>query len=143
MQSVEYLGHVVSSACVRMDPEKIKAMVDWPLSQNLTELRGFLGLIGYYRKFVHSYMAIVAPHTNLLKKDSFTRSSKAQMGFKELNLAMASALVLILPNFEEDFVLEIDALDVGIGAVLLQKEHLISYFSKKLSFRMQIASTYV
>ncbi|XP_061370333.1 uncharacterized protein LOC133313043 [Gastrolobium bilobum] len=140
---VEYLGHVVSRQGVSMDSNKIQAMVDWPPPKNIKQLRGFLGLIGYYRRFVCNYASIAAPLTDLLKTDSFVWSNKAHTAFISLKTAMTSAPVLSLPNFSIEFIVESDASDLGVGVVLLQSEHPIAYFSKKLSLRMQKSSAYV
>lgn len=109
----------------------------------MKELRGFLGLTVYYRRFIKSYASIATPLTELLKKDSFMWSPIAQEAFINLKKDTTDALVLALPNFKDEFVLETDASDLGIGAVLMQYEHPIAYFSKKLSLKMQKSSAYI
>ena len=126
-----------------MDDSKVKAMIEWPIPKKLKELRGFLGLTSYYRRFVKGYASIVAHLITSLKKDAYQWSPVAQQAFDQSKHAMTSAPVLILPNFEQEFVLETDASNLGIGAVLMQREQPISYFSKKLSWCMQQAYTYV
>ena len=113
-ESMEYLGHVVSAKGVHMDQHKVQAMLDWPQQKNLKELREFLGLTRYYRRFVHSYAIVATPLTELLKKNAFQWTASAQEAFDKLKLAMSTTPVLVLPNFEEEFVLEMDASNYGI-----------------------------
>ncbi|MCH81628.1 hypothetical protein A2U01_0002419, partial [Trifolium medium] len=141
--SIEYLGHIVSIEGVGADPEKIKAMLLWPAPQTIKQLRGFLGLTGFYRKFVCNYATIAAPLTDLLKKDAFCWTEKAQRAFETLKTAMTEAPVLALPNFNEDFIVETDASGTGMGAVLIQQGHPLCYYSKLFCPRMLTASTYV
>jgi hypothetical protein len=118
---VEYLGHIVSKDGFKVDPKKIKAMQDWPHPKTLKILCGFLGLIGYYRKFVKIYGSIVTPLTVLLKKNSFTWTLAAAQGFQTLKMAMCTTLLPTLPDFTKIFVIECDASGKGIGVVLMQE----------------------
>jgi hypothetical protein len=129
---VEYLGHLVGKDGVRVDPKKIESMQDWPHPKTLKILRGFLGLTGYYRKFVKNYGNIAAPLTALLKNNSFTWSPTTSQAFQTLKMAMCTTLVLALPDFTNTFVLECDASRKGIGVVLMQEGRPLAFTSKQL-----------
>jgi hypothetical protein len=130
---VEDLGHLVGKDGVRVDPRKIEAMQDWPHPKTLKILRRFLGLIGYYHKFVKNYGKIAAPLTALLKKNSFTWTPAAAQDFRTLKMAMCTTLVLALPDFTKTFVLECDASGKGISVFLMQEGRPLAFTIKQLS----------
>nr|GEW40745.1 retrotransposable element Tf2 [Tanacetum cinerariifolium] len=105
---VEYLGHVILSKGVSTDPSKIKAMQEWPIPSNLKQLRGLLGLRGYYRRFIKGFASLSILLTQFLKKNAFKWIPKAQDSFKELKKEMIEAPVLGLPDFNEPFIFGYD-----------------------------------
>ena len=120
-------GHIVSHEGVKVDPRKIKGIKQWKIPTSIKNLRGFLGLTGYYHKFVKNYGRIAAPVTTLLKKDAFSWTSKATKAFKHLKEEMCQELVLATPDFTKTFIVECDASRDGIGVVLMQDERPISF----------------
>lgn len=107
-------------------------MLQWPNPTNFIDLRGFLGLTGYYRRFVPKYGVLAKPLTQILRHKQFQWTSAADKAFGVLKQAMASTSVLGLPQFDEPFEVETDASDDGIGAVLMQKGRPLAYLSKAL-----------
>ncbi|WVZ96210.1 LOW QUALITY PROTEIN: hypothetical protein U9M48_041877, partial [Paspalum notatum var. saurae] len=128
--SMEYLGHVISEEGVAIDPQKTAAMVNWPRPTSMTELRAFLGLTGYYRRFVQHYGHLAKPLTQILWLKQFAWSDTAEKAFINLKQAMVQTPVLALPNFYLPFTIETDACDTGIGAVLMQNGRPVAYLSK-------------
>ncbi|KAL8088956.1 hypothetical protein AgCh_038649 [Apium graveolens] len=139
---VSYLGHIISYNGVEVDMEKLRAMNDWPLPKNLRELRGFLVLTGYYRKFIRNYAQIAQPLITQLRKDSFGWSETAVIAFKKLKEAMIQPPVLAMPNFEKEFVVETDTSGYGLGTVLMQEDRPVAFFSKLLGIQEQHKSIY-
>jgi len=105
--------------------------MEWPHPKTINQLRGFLGLTGYYRKFNKGYASLATPLSNLLKRETFHWSDKAEAAFQQLKTVITPQPVLALPNFELPFEIETDASDNGIGVFLTQRKHPIAYFSKK------------
>jgi hypothetical protein len=120
-QQLEYLGHVIGVHGVATDPAKIQAIRDWPTPSLVKHIRSFLGLAGYYRRFIRQYGVLSRPLSDLLKKNAqFQWTSIHQQAFEALKQALIFAPVLALPDFSESFIVETDASDKGVGAVLMQ-----------------------
>ena len=136
LKELEFLGHIVSADGIKMDPSKISAMTGWPVPKNVKEVRGFLGLVNYYRRFIKDFAKMALPLTDLTKEDrSFEWSAPAQKAFEQLKHAMVSGPVLQTPDFSKPFRVFTDACQFAAGATLEQKhgsEWLpVAYFSKK------------
>ena len=136
---LRYLGFIVGDGKIRTDPDKITAIQDFPTPKNPRMVRSFMGLCGWYRRFVPDFASLSSPITDTLRKGSkFKFTPEAIEAFKKLKLAMSSAPVLINPDFTKHFFIQCDASNRGIGAVLFQKdneenERPIYYFSQKLN----------
>ena len=137
-KEVEYLGHVVSSDGIRTDPKKIEAVQNWPTPENVTELRAFIGLCSYYRRFIQGFADIAKPLHRLTGKEVlFNWTKECEVAFQTLKHKLCETPILAHPDFSKEFILDTDASDFAIGAVLSQvfdgQERVISYASKTLS----------
>lgn len=132
---VKFLGHIVSAKGVKPDPAKVQSIMEWPAPRDVSELRSFLGLANYFRKFINHYSQIAAPLTDLLKHSAWPSvlSDAALHAFGALKHALISAPVLALPDFTKPFEVLCDASIQGIGAMLLQDGHPVAYESRKLT----------
>jgi hypothetical protein len=139
---VEFMGHSVGKDGVRVDTKKIEAMQGFSCLKTLKSIRRFLGLTGYYRKFVKNYGKIVAPLTTLLKNNAFSWSLIVNHAFQDLKEVMCTTLILALPDFNKTFVLECDASGKGIGVVLMQDGIPLAFTNKQLSEHHLGQSTY-
>lgn len=139
LSQVKYLGYIVGNGSITVNSEKVKAITDYPVPKNIKGLRQFLGMAGWYRRFVADYATITFPLTELqTKKKPFKWTAEAQEAFEKLKDALSTAPVLIHPDYSKRFIVQCDASKVGIGAVLAQEdeygiERPIAYMSKKLN----------
>ena len=140
---VEYLGHIVSCQGVALVPAKLEAIQNWPVPTSTWALGSFLGLSGFYGRFIQGYSSITAPFTTLLANDSFQWTDKVDKAFLHLKQALCQASVLSLPDFSIPFCVETDASSVGMGVVLSQKNHPIAFFNKPFCLKLLRGSTYV
>ncbi|GMI89793.1 hypothetical protein HRI_002648600 [Hibiscus trionum] len=141
-QEVDYLMYVISGGVIAMDNSKVECILNWPTPVTMKDLRGFLGLSGYYRRFVKDYGTIARPLTNLLKKGGWKWLKTEEAAFDKLKRAISSASVLALPDFNAEFSIETDASELGVRAVLVQKGKPLVFFSRGLGVRHQGLSVY-
>ena len=139
---VRYLGHIVSESGISCDREKVKSVQDWPIPTDVSDVRSFLGLAGYYRKFIPQFSAVASPLTKLTRKNRhFCWDEACQNAFDTIKNLLTSAPILAYPTSDDLFVLDTDASLTGIGAVLSQiqngEERVIAYASKTLSRSQQ------
>ncbi|GJS45673.1 putative reverse transcriptase domain-containing protein [Tanacetum coccineum] len=133
LSKVQFLGHVIDSEGIHVDPAKIEAIKDWASPKTPTEIRQFLGLAGYYRRFIEGFSKIARPMTKLTQKSvKFEWGEKAEAAFQLLKQKLCSAPILALPEGSENFVVYCDASHKGLGAVLMQREKVIAYASRQL-----------
>ncbi|GJU86278.1 putative reverse transcriptase domain-containing protein [Tanacetum coccineum] len=133
LSKVQFLGHVIDSEGIHVDPAKIEAIKDWASPKTPTEIRQFLGLAGYYRRFIEGFSKIARPMTKLTQKSvKFEWGEKAEAAFQLLKQKLCSAPILALPEGSENFVVYCDASHKGLGAVLMQREEVIAYASRQL-----------
>lgn len=140
LRSLRYVGYLIDENGVRPDPEKIKAVLEYPSPKCVKDVRRLFGMASWYRRFIQDFASITAPITDLLKTKcprKFVWTDQAQQAFDELKRILTSSPVLAAPTFEDPWILETDASDYGVGGVLKQiqngEEKVIAYFSKKLS----------
>jgi hypothetical protein len=140
---ISYLVHLISNLGVATDQGKISAILPWPTPSSIKELRSFLGLAGYYRKFVKHFRVISQPLTKLLKKgELFVWTQDHQLPFDALKQALVTTPVLALSNFAKPFVIETDACDTWVGAILMQDGHPLAFLGKTLGPKSRGLSTY-
>jgi RNase H-like domain found in reverse transcriptase/Reverse transcriptase (RNA-dependent DNA polymerase)/Integrase zinc binding domain/gag-polyprotein putative aspartyl protease/Chromo (CHRromatin Organisation MOdifier) domain len=131
---LKFLGHILSAEGLQVDPEKISALTEWPTPGNVTEVRQFMGLANYFRKFAQGFSSIARPLTDLTKaKTTWIWGAAQQAAFDNIKAVLTNAPTLQMPDSQLDYTVVCDASDFGIGAVLMQEEHPVAYFSKLLN----------
>ncbi|XP_070007505.1 uncharacterized protein [Nicotiana sylvestris] len=132
-ESVAFLGHVVSGDGIKVDPKKIEAVQSLSRPTSVTEIRSFLGLVGYYRRFVQGSSSIASPLTRLTQKGApFRWSNDCEASFQKLKTALITAPVLVLPSGSGMYMVYCDTSRVGLGCVLMQEGRVIAYVSRQL-----------
>ncbi|KAM0064567.1 putative nucleotidyltransferase, Ribonuclease H [Helianthus debilis subsp. tardiflorus] len=133
LREVQFLGHVVNGDGIHVDPTKIKAIKNWETPKTPTEIRQFLGLAGYYRRFIEDFSKIAQSLTLLTQKDKkFDWGIKQEEAFQLLKDKLCNAPILALPEGTDDFVVYCDASRQGLGCVLMQRQKVIAYASRQL-----------
>ena len=135
---VEFLGHIVSEEGISTNPKKIDSVKNWPKPVTVKQVRSFLGLCSYYRKFILNLSSIAKPLTRLTEKDiKIVWSSDCDQAFENLKTSLVNTPVLVYPDLTKPFILDTDTSGVGIGAVLSQKqddkERVVAYYSRVLT----------
>jgi len=133
LDEVQFLGHVISSRGISVDPSKIETVLKWERPQTVTEVRSFLGLAGYYRRFVEGFSKMVSPLTQLTRKDQpFSWTDKCDECFEEMKRRLTTAPILIIPDTSKMFEVYCDASYQGLGCVLMQEKRPVAYASRQL-----------
>nr|GFC35180.1 putative reverse transcriptase domain-containing protein [Tanacetum cinerariifolium] len=143
ISKVQFLGHVIDSQGIHVDPAKIDSIKDWASPKTATEIRQFLGLARYYRRFIEGFSKISRTMTKLTqKKVKFEWSDKQEEAFQVIKQKLCSAPILALPEGSEDFVVYCDASIKGLGTVLTQREKVIAYGSRQLKIHEKNYTTH-
>jgi hypothetical protein len=133
LKEVTFLGHVVSSNGIFVDPQKVEAVLRWERRTTVTEIRSFLGSVGYYKRFIEGFSTIATPLTRLTRKNiRWEWSKECVESFQELKRRLITAPVLILPFGTKGFVVYSDASRKGLGCVLMQHGKVVAYASRQL-----------
>lgn len=133
LDRISFLGHIISGARVSVDPKKVEAIENWPVPKTVADVHSFLGLIGYYRRFLANFARISAPMMCLTRKEvEFVWSTECQAAFEELKKRLISVPILTLPVGSRGFTVYYDASGKGLGCVLMQHGRVIIYASRQL-----------
>ncbi|KAK1646968.1 hypothetical protein QYE76_064773 [Lolium multiflorum] len=133
LDSVEFLGHVITKEGIAVNPSKVQSVLEWKSPKNAKEIRGFLGMAGYYRRFIEGFSKIAGPMTKLLKKNTpFVWTDECETSFQTLKEKLTTAPVLAVPEPGKDYTVYCDASKNGLGCVLMQDRKVIAYGSRQL-----------
>jgi hypothetical protein len=133
LKEVSLLGHIITDGGIAVDPSKVRDVLNWSPPKNVPEIRSFLGLAGYYRRFIKGFSKIVKPLTTLLEKGKeFKWDEKCQASFEELKKRLTTTPVLIMPDIHKGFDVYCDAYQQGLGCVLMQEGKVVAYASRQL-----------
>ena len=128
---VGFLGHVVSASCLSVDPGKVEAVMSWERPKAVFEIRSFLGLARYYRRFIEDFSWLAAPMTILTRKEvKFVWDDSCERAFQELKRILSSAPILIVPERGQRYTVYCDASKDGLGCVLMQSGKVVAYSSR-------------
>jgi hypothetical protein len=130
---VSFLGHDISRGGITVDPSKVDAVLQWETPKSVSEIQSFLGLAGYYRRFIEGVSKLASPLTELTRQgQAFVWDAKCEVNFQELKRSLTSVPVLILPKVNELFVVYYDGSKMGLGRVLMQNGQVVAYASRQL-----------
>jgi hypothetical protein len=133
LKEVSFLGHIISEGGISVDPSKVKDVLSWKTPQNISDIRSFLVLAGYYRRFIEGFSKISNPMTELLAKgNTFEWTPRCETSFQELKKRLTMAPVLTILDMKKPFSIYCDASGQGLGCVLMQDSHLVAYASRQL-----------
>ena len=133
LKEVGFLGHVISGEGIVVDPTKVESVTNWQSPTSVKEISSFLGLAGYYRRFIENFSKIAKPMTELLKKEAkYIWTEDCEASFQELKKRLVTAPVLILPDIHKDYQVYCDASRQGLGGVLMQEGKVVAYTSRQL-----------
>ena len=133
LNEVRFLGHVVSTSSVSVDPKKVEAVMSWERPKSVFEIRSFLGLVGYYNRFIEDFFRLAAPMTRLTRKEvKLDSDDRCEKAFQDLKRKLTPAPILIVPDRGQGYTVYCDASRAGLGCVLMQSGRIVAYGSHKL-----------
>jgi len=142
-EEIQYLGHVITKEGIAVDPEKVKAIMEWPVPKDVADIRSFMGLAGYYRRFAKNFSKVAFPITSLQKKGrAFQWTPECQRSFEHLKQLLTTTPILSIADPDKEYVVCTDASKEGLGGVLMQEGKVIAYESRKLKEHEQKYSAY-